>query len=374
MNYCHWPVKARRALFVISCILVTVSLWIVVIPDLDLQLPTRFSEQSQLARRVDQPVPEAPCTKVTSEQCCESYADFIQPVNTLRPAPRRTRDDRRCLQILLVVIFNSPLYDHEPFLRLLYGSFFPSIVFYGPTESAERNILGVKKTPGFLGDFQHFAIAQATVEFPGYDGYLWVADDLLFNFKKVVPLMDPSKLWMVYGYHGHGASPNILDNRTDWEHWARSDGLPAVRLLYACIPNIYTESSGRWFGGANRVTFSVGDFGYIPKRFVEDFRVLSYSLRTVFMEITIPTAFFLMSRTKDDIQAVTERAEAEANFLWAKERKSALDKLSSQSVFVHPFKLHHNQSLQWLVLEKVESVWNWRATDSPRVHWLHCTP
>ena len=255
------------------------------------------------------------------------------------------------------------------FYAQLYGSFFQSIVFYGPTADHDYNIVCAKKTPGYFGDYQHYVITQATVEFPGYDGYLWVADDLLFNFRKVFPILDPSKLWMVYGYYGHQASPNIFENRTDW-HWPKAFGLPAVRSLYQCIPKVYMNRSEQWFGGPNRVTFSLGDFGYIPRRFVEDFRILSYSLRYVFMEITLPTAFFLMSKSQSDIQVLSNRKEA-AIWLWDERRLRALDSFSNHTIFLHPVKLHGKPVLQSKLLDKLDDVWSFR-TKHLKVPWLHC--
>ena len=307
-----------------------------------------------------------------TEQCRRKYADFVRPRHTPQAAPSISFADRKakCVRVLVVVIFNSPLYDHVPFLRKLYEPFFSSVVFYGTNESAKFNVRAAKETPGYFGDYQHFVISQATVEFPGYDGYMWIADDLIFNFKEALPSLDPNKLWFSIPYYGHKASPNIHEDRVDW-HWNKTFGLPAVRSLYGCIPGVYTSRSSQWFGGPERVTVNVADFGYIPRRFVDDFRILSYSLRSVFMEITLPTAFFMMSNSTDDFQVVCH-PPFKAQWLWeAADRKNILGKLTNLTMFLHPVKLYRNATLQQTLVAKMNREWKWseRTLNAP---WLHC--
>ena len=308
------------------------------------------------------------------DECRFHFAEFLHPIHSPRPAPAidpsETKTPTKCLRLLVVVIFNHPLYNHVPFLRRLYEPFFSTVVFYGKEESGEYDVRAAKQTPGQLGNFQHYIIAQATVEFPHYDGYLWLADDLVFNFKEALTFLDPRKLWLPAGYWGQGASPNIYDERKDW-HWPLNKGLPALRSLYGCIPEIYRERSTRWFGGPDRVTRSVGDFGYIPRRFVEDFRILSYSLRYAHMEIVLPTSFYMMSNSTDDFQVVSQ-APYSVQWLWGKkERRHAFEKLTSNTLIVHPVKLYKNPAKQRALLEKLDKDWNWTRRVST-IPWLHC--
>ena len=345
----------------------------------------------------------------TTEECRVHLAEFLKPIHSPRPAPgdnskttpasaispkakpapianlktsaltsktsptpaiNTQTSSTPCLRLLVVIIFNAPLYSHAPFLRKLYEPFFHSVVIYGKVESAKFNVLAAKKTPGYLGDFQHYVISQATVEFPGYDGYMWCTDDLVFNFKEAFTFLDPDKIWLPVGYYGKESSPNIYDKRTDWL-WSSSVGLPAVRNLYGCIPRGFREKGARWFGGPDRVTNSVGDFGYIPRRFVEDFRMLAFSFRYVFMEIALPTAFYMMSSSTDDFQVVS-RPGGSATWLWTpRERRKPLEKLTNQTLILHPVKLNKKPDVQRRLLEKMDREWNWSKRRA-NIPWLHC--
>ena len=301
------------------------------------------------------------------ELCRRKYADFVRPRYTPQPVPPLSVGDKKakCLRVLVVVIFNSPLYDHVPFLRKLYEPFFFRVVFYGMKESVDFNVRAAKELPGYLGAYQHYVISQATVEFPGYDGYMWIADDLMFNFKEALPSMDPNKLWFPIAYH---SPANIHGRRKGW-HWHDHFGLPAVRSLYGCIPEVYRSRSSQWFGGPDRVTGGVGDFGYIPRRFVEDFRILSYSLRSVFMEITLPTAFYMMSNSTDDFQVVL-RPPYKAQWLWEDvERRNVLEKLTNLTMILHPVKLYKNATLQKMLIATLNREWNWNDRTF-NISWL----
>ena len=317
------------------------------------------------------PVPRA--QEYPSKQCGQKYADFLKPVSTPQPAPAISPKEKgtNC-RILVIVIFNTPKYDHVPFLRKLYEPFFTSVVFYGTNHStsATFGVQVAKKTPGYLGNFQHFVISQATVEFPDYDGYLWVADDLVFNFKEAFKFLNPNKLWFSKKFYGEKYSPNIHSNRTDW-WWPRAIGLPAARLLYGCIPEVYRARSSRWFGGPDRLTLCESDFGYIPRRFVEDFRVLAYSLRNVFMEITLPSTFYLMSNSTDDFEVVS-RPPYLATWLWGNERSAVFQKLTKNTLILHAVKLSKNPNNQRRLLSTMNKEWNWASIGSDVSRLLHC--
>ena len=322
--------------------------------------------------RPDSSSPRA-CTKASSGKCCGKYADFVKPIHTPQPLAALNSSgtrEKKCLRVLVVIIFNSPLYDHAPFLRKLYEPFFSSVVFYGKERSAKFNILAAKETPGYLGNFQQIVISQATVEFPGYDGYMWLADDLIFNFKEALPFLNPERLWVPVGYYGHDASPNVYENRKDW-HWPSAMGLPAVRKLYKCVPKVFRARSEQWFGGPDRVTTNIGDFGYIPKRFVEDFRILSYSLRRVFMEIAIPTAFYWMSKSNENMETVF-RPPYVVYWLWTdEERRDPFKKLTNDTLLLHPVKLYRNPDNQKKLLAKMDKEWNFSKREF-NVPWLKC--
>ena len=94
-------------------------------------------------------------------------------------------DSRPCLKdafkdILLVIVFNRPLYDSIPDLVALYKPAFPNLLFCGsPHNAAPPDILTLEIIGGYLG---YECLGRAIRQHPGYKGYFYSNDDVILKF------------------------------------------------------------------------------------------------------------------------------------------------------------------------------------------------
>ena len=332
------------------------------------QLETQFSFRPPLAWNSD-----VTCSDVVADKkCCDGFADFVRPRHRLKPARPIPRFEK-CYRILLIIVFNNALYDHAPFLRKLYEPMFPDIALYGPADSPAYNVTGCKRML-VSGRFMHILISQATVEHPGYDGYMWVADDQVFNYKLVLPDKDPTKIWMNRGleYHGKVVAQYIFQTQgLNW-HWPSANGLPAVKAAYPCIPKVYLNRSLEYFKCKDCMMGKMSDFGYLPRRFVLDFRILSYALRNVFMEIAIPTSLALISPSRNDWQIVAADGSDTVLYLWAQDRVNPFLKLKKTTRLLHPIKLFRRPDVQQKLLTVLDKLWGFNDKTPLKSSWRPC--
>lgn len=110
--------------------------------------------------------------------------------------------------ILLVVIFNHPAYHSIPIVELIYGLFFPNIIFCGPSLPSRNEypyFYGKRFTRTFL-EYHSFGNGDTSYECAilvisaGYkmDGYFFLTSDSLFDLRKFEGL-PKSKAWLPSG-------------------------------------------------------------------------------------------------------------------------------------------------------------------------------
>ena len=308
---------------------------------------------------------------VADKKCCDGFADFVRPRHRLKPARPVPRFEK-CYRILLIIVFNNALYDHAPFLRKLYEPMFPDIALYGPADSPAYNVTGCKRML-VSGRFMHILISQATVEHPGYDGYMWVADDQVFNYKLVLPEKDPTKIWMNVGLDitGNVTGQHIFQvHNLNW-HWPSANGLPAVKTAYPCIPKVYLNRSMEYLNCKDCMIGKMSDFGYLPRRFVPDFRVMAFALRKVFLEIAIPTSLALISRSRDDWEVVDRNKTVV--YAWGQDRVKPAKKLRPNTRLFHPIKLSGRPKAQDKLMKKLNRLWGLHDQFPSDLPWRPCS-
>ena len=174
---------------------------------------------------------------------------FPRPARVLRPArpakasskselrsfpsmkPKSTSSmthKRPCKRVLLIILFNQPhFYRNVDYLKRSYGNVFKNIVVYGP-RPVPTGVHAAVAAAGDGGWYLQLMIIQAMKEHPGYDGYLWIGDDVWINYPQLLSKMDLNKIWL----DKHNMS-NFLDPKKffndGWGNWVKSFGLPAVR-------------------------------------------------------------------------------------------------------------------------------------------------
>ena len=260
---------------------------------------------------------------------------ITNPVNSIAMS-HRYLTSARCYKganILLIVLYNHEFYQNTPFLRDLYVGGFGGIVFYGPKANATHNITGIHIHRGF---FQHRAIAQAMADYPNYEGYLWIGDDVFLNYPvlltRYASLHD--KIWTIPPW-----TKADVFNESQYVDQMKDVRIGAMSIADSCVPKQYVQRMQCLCPYAMCVGKVVSDMGYVPSRFAERFIDMAYSFRNTFVELAIPT---LLEMITDDVK--TDIAIlSNAVYLWGKNRLKPTVQfkiaMNQNVTLLHPFKL-----------------------------------
>ena len=286
--------------------------------------------------------PDLKENKAKSLQATRSAVPTRQPtkvkMTTALAKPGNTGPNRpRCFRLLFIVIFNTAgFYGSIPFLKLLYGTAFKHMVFYGPPPVPPGGEVVQSKPYIHVGVFQHRAVFQAMDEHPNYDGYLWMGDDVWLNYPQLLTTMDFNKIWL-----NAKNFTNFIDEKKfnanpktkEWFNWKSWFGMPNVRKTYHNIPKKFRNRTEYAFGAPEVVLQSFSDVVYVPRRFVADLKTIAEAMGPVIFEIVVPTALNLASR-KEDIQYLRD-----ALYLWYKgERERLYSFWNVNRSFIHAVK------------------------------------
>ena len=243
------------------------------------------------------------CTS-TRQKCCDAWRGFYgnksiaierrtRRPSTISPIHGQTHDQRTpCARLLLIVIFNWPHFQNVDFIRSLYANHVTKMVFYS---DKENQTLGVHRAALSGGFYQQRAIADAMKRYTEFDGYLWIGDDVFFNFPAVFPRRDLTKVWM----HPPDEPPNPLKTpngtiQPPGDHWYMPWGRDAAATNHRCLPELFDRRSQAHQGCRQCMSKGFSDIGYIPQHLVPPFMELAYVYRDVFFEFAVPTILRLM--------------------------------------------------------------------------------
>jgi hypothetical protein len=123
-----------------------------------------------------------------------------RPLQHRAPASSRSplMSDDMWSRILVCVVFNFGHYEAVPSWMALWGSVFPHVAFFGPTNSSSAEMaanFGVIENGDPGGLFNYNIPTLASSLFPHFDGYLVMHDDLFINIDGLMTL-DPTKIWL----------------------------------------------------------------------------------------------------------------------------------------------------------------------------------
>jgi hypothetical protein len=158
--------------------------------------------------------------------------------------------------ILLVINFNTPGYARKviPKLRKMYSPSFPKIVFYSQeysldVEFCDETTMRRNYSEHVNGAFSYLCLALAMEKYPGYEGYLFVQDDLVWNFWNTVN-WDRNKTWTFN-------TSDVVDIKgaipTNWVWWR-----PSWPSLHAVFQEFSKEDIDRIEKRFNYTTAFVG--------------------------------------------------------------------------------------------------------------------
>ena len=269
---------------------------------------------------------------------------------------------RPCLKdafkdILLVIVYNYPLYDSIPDLVALYEPAFPNLLFCGPPDNAASpDILTVKIIRGYLG---YECLGRAIRQYPGYTGYFYSNDDVILKFWSF-PDFDREKIWESME-SGQLFSRRVKETvRLKWKWWNSGYGLQNCRRAFEDVANMTLDKEN--FKGVHLLNTLIknskdtlrcfrgrSDVLYIPQKHAKAFSILSniFYTQKVFLEIAAPTINRLVER-EENIGRLPGRyirphfqdpRGKDSRFLWH------LYFTKDTYLFIHPFKLHGKDEL-----------------------------
>ncbi|XP_032221566.2 probable glycosyltransferase STELLO2 isoform X2 [Nematostella vectensis] len=255
--------------------------------------------------------------------------------------------------IVLVIVYNHPLYSSIPLLRKLYSPAFKHIMFCGEKGTSNRTEQSVDYLYIRKGFFAYACLARASEKYEdtvGIDGYLLISDDVLLNYWNFVPF-DRKRIW-------EGPKVPVTFNGTGvkkkWYFWDSSWGIQKCQKSYN---EIIHEARHR--EDSNSLTFvktlksnGVGqakcfrgrsDIFYIPRKFSAQFQKLAYIFykHGVFLEIAVPTISRMLDLESNFVYIpgvylpgrVNDTTVLGSNYFWQVYNKSLH--------FVHPLKLNY---------------------------------
>ena len=278
--------------------------------------------------------------------------------------------------ILLVIVFNYPLYDSIPHLTALYKPGFPNLLFCGPpTNTATQGILTVDIIKGYLG---YECLARAIQQHPGYKGYFYISDDVILKYWNF-PDLNRDKLRESFRML---SSPASGPPSNAWSWWNSAYGLNNCRKALEDVAKMTLKEKKldgthllntllKNSDGTLLCYGSRADVLYVPQKHAAAFSILSETFykQKVFLEIAVPTIFRLLEQKENIARLPGEYIigfpqEGDSRFFW-------YTYLSHKEYFfMHPFKLHRGGTdskfnfvmMNYMFIDKIKSLTNCTPT------------
>ena len=268
-----------------------------------------------------------------------------------------------------MIVYNYPFYSSIPALSALYKNAFPTMMFCGPKKAKNHTVEALHIHKGY---FAYTCMSRAMEKHPGYSGYLLINDDVMLNYWNLVGL-NRNQIWE--GPKGTIRFQNYsMPDR--WYWWNSTWGIKTCQKSYNEIRALQETNPNEWFpeiidlndagehinprpmvqsitkatellkkNGDGKLYCFHGrsDVFYIPGRFADAFKILSYVFykHGSFLEIAVPTICRMLD-VQENFEYIPgvympgkpwEPPVRKAQHFW-----KVYDKKLS---FVHPFKLNY---------------------------------
>ncbi|ELU15610.1 hypothetical protein CAPTEDRAFT_201273 [Capitella teleta] len=291
---------------------------------------------------------------------CDSVKmPFVNNIDFARPLVQYS-------EILLLVIFNGPVYAALPYVEALYRSFFPNIVYCGPghpnynilqnLKQLKISFISYHKSPkGHVkGAFNYECLSIAIKMNYNVQGYLTIADDMVLfpssiknhtNHFDSVWFLPKGRIRIAEITRLRECRRGICDVPTDKWPWWRKYIVAVIKLFdhfdnnehnSTLIHDCYQQL--KFLNGAERrPNGGYADVFYIPKRLASPFSQLAdiFFDFQVFLEIAVPTIIQCLE-FPDEFQTLKGLG------LWKQDRTSPWTYFTPQDMvginFLHPTK------------------------------------
>ena len=259
-------------------------------------------------------------------------------------------------EVLLLITFNSPLYDHIPLLLNMYQGVFSNILFCGPKNST--SIYPIIDSITYKGYFSYDeCAAQVMAIHPNYTGYLTFSDDVLLNVWNLKSI-NLSKLWQgpEFPYKFGKFDVSSEDN---WHFWKSPFGLQSCVKVLQKVSSLNTykhhinrlmESTNTYGKGLVMKSFDNytcygerSDIFYIPQHMAKDFIELSHMFKNenVFLEIAVPTIIRLLATDIVNLKGKYMPGDVGSDLVRRSDRLLLYYSLDLH--FIHPFKFNYGE-------------------------------
>ncbi|CAF1005652.1 unnamed protein product [Rotaria magnacalcarata] len=179
------------------------------------------------------------------------------------------RPDWEHNDIVLVVHFNSPLYEYL-LLLATYRDIFPLVVFTGPKSHPDV----IHCPEGSWGQQSHQCLSRAILLYPNHNGYLFCHFDLLPIFYNL-EINNLQAIWIPTITHVKPENAN-----SSW--WIQSVGKNALNKTFSELKansknnTLYARYMYTYQNHSNKkLSISYSDIFYLPHRFVDDWLLLT---------------------------------------------------------------------------------------------------
>ena len=273
--------------------------------------------------------------------------------------------------IVLVIVYNYPLYSSIPYLTALYKNAFPMIMFCGPKKTRNYSVEAIHIHKGY---FSYTCMSRAMEKHPGYAGYLLINDDVMLNYWNLVG-MDREKIWQ-----GPKGTIRFLNYSlpVNWYWWNSTWGMKTCQKAYNEIWALQESSAEEWLprmidnhdndaDSKQRSRSSVWDIKesmdilrqngngtfycfrgrsdvfYIPGKFTDAFKTLSYIFykHSSFLEITVPTICRMLDRAENFEYIPGVYLPGRSGEPPVRKAEHFWEVYDKKIAFIHPFKLNY---------------------------------
>ena len=247
--------------------------------------------------------------------------------------------------ILLAINFNHPYYSNIGIMNAYYRHLFLHIVMCGPeAEPSGRHKIIVVEQPNEYGYYGFQCLVEAIRHNPGYAGYLYVNDDVIFNWWNLYNL-DRTKIW--FPMTGIRKRDMVLPPKTFF--WQRAATLDRCINTYKNMesdPKFINMKAIQMYMdnvGHKRVCVSsLSDIVYIPGRLAEKYKIIGQKFydRRLFLEVSTPMALLMIEKEADiiSLQGVYLQEKYNNWGPWTGKTARAWKDYNYNIHFLHPYK------------------------------------
>lgn len=283
--------------------------------------------------------------------------------------------------ILLVIVYNHPLYDSIDKLRQFYEPVFPKIFFCGPKSINEtrNNLTQLDINRGIFG---YKCLAEAIRQnhmSGGFNGYFYINDDVILNYWNLINTTDFDKNFIWSSNNQYGRVSLEEDVPKGWYWWVSPYGFNDCRnavheiAVLAQRYKMYRTLLKQNLDNGNGIAHAHNgrsDIVYVPRKLALPFQELAkiFNKHLVFLEIAVPTILRFLAPENEiktlkgyyipgDVRKGDPRV-IDARYFWVTYLQNP------KLWFIHPFKLHHrkdkNRELNLILMEHI-LIWKTRT-------------